>query len=475
MKSCLFVFNNDKDQTTTQEDLDKVRNDIKYLLNHNDKDNDIIEDDDIKACFFNAKYYSNYCFNYNYFYNLKELFDMEYKNYQEAKCNLYKQPNSKEINLDNTFFDYLYKILYSKVKNEFEVKISPKQAIDKNILNAINDKINEIKEKENLNDSKYENKILQLLSFSQENISKIKTLKESGVENLRDVLSYQINCINKSKQEELRANLDNVIISLDMFFQRDFSERIKDFNKIEEFKIDMDDIKARLQLLIKKNISKAKVIEKNYIEEISNSLKSKKESLQELLKNDNKGIILEKINQKIFSSLESLNLKLKEYIEENDKNSYDLLTEANKCINKIENKSKFTIEKLKVYLSRELGSENKSLESEILNEIKNSCESLSDIIGQKGLKEWIISLFSSLNYLENVIDMIINKFRKKKINLNISTISEKINDYLVGNSNKIDNWINCVTLKFNKEEEKKWKKLCKSYDIIRKEIINLKK
>ena len=170
-----------------------------------------------------------------------------------------------------------------------------------------------------------------------------------------------------------------------------------------------------------------------------------------------------------------MNLKLKEYIEENDKNSYDLLTEANKCINKIENKSKFTIEKLKVYLSRELGSENKSLESEILNEIKNSCESLSDIIGQKGFKEWIISLFSSLNYLENVIDMIINKFRKKKINLNISTISEKINDYLVGNSNKIDNWINCVTLKFNKEEEKKWKKLCKSYDIIRKEIINLKK
>jgi hypothetical protein len=475
LKSCLFVFNNDKDQTTTQEDLDKVRNDIKYLLNHNDKDNDIIEDDDIKACFFNAKYYSNYCFNYNYFYNLKELFDMEYKNYQEAKCNLYKQPNSKEINLDNTFFDYLYKILYSKVKNEFEVKISAKQEIDKNILNAINDKINEIKEKENLNDSKYENKILQLLSFSQENISKIKTLKESGVENLRDVLSNQINCINKSKQEELRANLDNVIISLDMFFQRDFSERIKDFNKIEEFKIDMDDIKARLQLLIKKNISKAKVIEKNYIEEISNSLKSKKESLQELLKKDNKGIILEKINHEIFSSLESLNLKLKEYIEENDKNSYDLLTEANKCINKIENKSKFTIEKLKVYLSRELGSENKSLESEILNEIKNSCESLSDIIGQKGFKEWIISLFSSLNYLENVIDLIINTFREKKINLNISTISEKINDYLVGNSNKIDNWINCVTLKFNKEEEKKWKKLCQSYDIIRKEIINLKK
>ena len=70
--------------------------------------------------------------------------------------------------------------------------------------------------------------------------------------------------------------------------------------------------------------------------------------------------------------------------------------------------------------------------------------------------------------------MIIETFKQKKISLNIDMISSKINDYLVGNSNKINNWIDCVTLEFNKEEKKKWNQLCLSYDKIREEIIKLK-
>ena len=68
--------------------------------------------------------------NRSYFFNVKELFDMEYDNYLEDKCNLYKQPDSKKINPNNSFFDYLYNILLSKVKNEFKEKISGKQSIN---------------------------------------------------------------------------------------------------------------------------------------------------------------------------------------------------------------------------------------------------------------------------------------------------------------------------------------------------------
>ena len=477
LKSCLFIFNNDKDQSTTQEDLDISRRDIRYLLDKNSNDNDVLEDDDIKACFFNAKYYFNYCSNYNYFFNLNELFKIEYKNYLEAKINFYKQPNTKEIKLNNSFFDYLYTILFSKVKNEFKERISGKQEINENIELIANNEINQIKKNENIIDiSKNNNKkkILQLLSFGQENISKIKTLKESGVENLKNALSFQINFINKSKQEELHEKLNNVIELLDMFFRRDFSERIKDLTRINEFEINMKYVQKDLNSLIEKNKEKAQSLEDNYINEVIESLNSKKNDLEQLLKNDKKEVVLERINQEIFSSLESLHQKLIKYIESNENDSFHLLSKAKNYIDEFEKKKKFNIEKLKKYLSRELGNQTKNLQTEILNEIKNSCESLGDIISQKGFKEWFVSLFSSVHFLGNVINMIIETFRQKKIGLNISIVRDKIDEYLVGNSIKINNWINCVTLEFNDEERKKWNNLCKSYEKTREKIISLK-
>ena len=415
LKSCLFIFNNDKDQSTTQEDLDIARKDIRYLLNNNDSNNDVLEDDDIKACFFNAKYYFNYCSNYNYFFNINELFEMEHKNYLEAKCNLYKQPNNKKINPNNSFFDYLYNILLSKVKNEFKEKISRNQSINENIKSIANEKINKIKNEDttDIPTNQNKNKILQLLSFGQENISKIKTLKESGVENIKNALSFQINFINKSKQGKLHEELNNVIDLLDMFFRRDFSERKKDLTRIDEFKINMKYVKEGLDLLIKKNKEKAQMLEDNYIDEVIESLNSKKNDLEQLLKNDKKEGVLERINQEIFSSLESLHQKLIQYIESNENSSWNLLKEAKNYVDEFEKKKKFNVEKLKKYLSRELGSEKKNLQTEILNEIKNSCESLSDIISQKGFKEWIVSIFSSTKFLENVIDMIIQTFKQK--------------------------------------------------------------
>ena len=456
LKSCLFIFNNDKDQSTTQEDLDIARKDIRYLLNNNDSNNDVLEDDDIKACFFNAKYYFNYCSNYNYFFNINELFEMEHKNYLEAKCNLYKQPNNKKINPNNSFFDYLYNILLSKVKNEFKEKISRNQSINENIKSIANEKINKIKNEDttDIPTNQNKNKILQLLSFGQENISKIKTLKESGVENIKNALSFQINFINKSKQGKLHEELNNVIDLLDMFFRRDFSERKKDLTRIDEFKINMKYVKEGLDLLIKKNKEKAQMLEDNYIDEVIESLNSKKNDLEQLLKNDKKEGVLERINQEIFSSLESLHQKLIQYIESNENSSWNLLKEAKNYVDEFEKKKKFNVEKLKKYLSRELGSEKKNLQTEILNEIKNSCESLSDIISQKGFKEWIVSIFSSTKFLENVIDMIIQTFKQKKIGLNINVIKDKIEEYLIGNSIKINNWIYCVTLQFNEEEKK---------------------
>ena len=82
IKSCLFILNNDIDQSNNESELNKVKGEIKYMLNfkklENEKEQEKIENfDDIKLCFFNAKYYDNYCCNYNYFYNLDNLFKNE--------------------------------------------------------------------------------------------------------------------------------------------------------------------------------------------------------------------------------------------------------------------------------------------------------------------------------------------------------------------------------------------------------------
>ena len=53
-------------------------------------------------------------------------------------------------------------------------------------------------------------------------------------------------------------------------------------------------------------------------------------------------------------------------------------------------------------------------------------------------------------------------------------IRDQINIYLNTNLNKIDNWIKCITLKFNDNEYKKWRKLCLSYEKTREKLINLK-
>ena len=60
IKSCLFVFNNDREQTTTKNDLDMAKRDIRSIIKR-------IPQEDINACFFNAKFYKKYQFNFNFF------------------------------------------------------------------------------------------------------------------------------------------------------------------------------------------------------------------------------------------------------------------------------------------------------------------------------------------------------------------------------------------------------------------------
>ena len=158
--------------------------------------------------------------------------------------------------------------------------------------------------------NKREKKILQLLSFARRNIKNLKTLKESNVEEFKNVFSKQIKYINDNKQFELKEQIDGVISSLDMYFKRDFSERKKDLKKISIFESKIKDIKFEFDILLSSNEEEIKSIVDNYKKNVANSLKVKKSDLDKILNDKNYTEILEEINKEIKSNLKIKKLNL---------------------------------------------------------------------------------------------------------------------------------------------------------------------
>ena len=467
IKSCLFVLNNDIDQSSTEEDINKAKGDIRNIIKG-------VEEKDINLCFFNAKYYSNYCYNYNYYFNWNNSLNVEYKNFQDIKTRIFSNPSAIDLMINNTFNEYLLSILAKKAK-QFDIKIQKDQKISENVEKQVNESF-ELVEFENLRSPDYKNKIMKILSFCQENIDKLKTLKESNINGFKLTFISQLNYVNHCMQDELRENMENVISILDMFFDRDFTERKKDLKEIDEFVEKIEKNKNSIISLLNENKNKVLLMEKSYKENVMKSLKDKKENLEKLLSTKNYEEILEEINKEMINNIGDLNLKIQEYLNYNDTECLKLFEEAKQLINKfIEGKRNISIYKFgfKEFLSKKIGDEKKDLGKQIFEEIKNTCESLSNIYAKKGFKEWLYSLFSSFSYLQNIIDMVVDTF-SKKIDYVLKIVNTESNNYLEDAIRSIGHNVNSVTLEFNDEQLKKWKELRDSYEKTREIIMKIK-
>ena len=156
LKSCFFIVNNEKEQTTKEYDLELGKKQIQEIIKNE------TEKEDIKLCFFNAEYYSNFNNYYNYFFDLNNLFKNEYKNFQEYNNNIFKYPEKYiSIKKYKTFYDYLNTAIKQKMKNIFP---NSNQNVVSNILPEIEKQIEKI-----VNQNKY---------FNIDN-KKIKTLAKN--------------------------------------------------------------------------------------------------------------------------------------------------------------------------------------------------------------------------------------------------------------------------------------------------------
>ena len=106
-----------------------------------------------------------FCDNLNYFSNIKKLIDYEYKNYKDNKSQIIKNPELSQVNIQKSFCEFFYKNLVNKV-NLFDAKMKKSQQIIPEIESDVTSKLNEINEKEKMQDlNKYEQKIKAILSF----------------------------------------------------------------------------------------------------------------------------------------------------------------------------------------------------------------------------------------------------------------------------------------------------------------------
>ncbi len=475
IKSCLFILNNELEQKTTEDELNIAKEDIKTIINNIDDVNNI------KLCFFNAKFYENYIYNYNYFYSLDNLINIEYENYKYSKTSFYRKPFSIKKSEDKSFLDYFYNSLIKKIKSLYDIKNLKKhlksQIINENIKEKTSKILDETIKNDNLNKEnnlEIEDKILKAISYGQNRITELSTLKDSNIDKFKEILESQINYINNMKQNELVSEMDNVINLLDIFFRRDFKERKKDLNQISNLEKEVKRIKKYINSLLELNENSINKIKSEYREKISNSLKKNKSELKLKLELKDYNHILEEINNEIFSNLKGLNNDISKYLKNNELESLEFIKIAKNIIKDFSlDYNIYNFFNFNLYMSKALGDGKKDLEKQVLNELKSSCESSKNILFKKGIIEFFNSLFSDLKYLENIIDILIDT-SLKKINFIFELINEESKNYLNKILHKIILLAKIATLEFDDDQQKKWKMLCNLYEETRKKIINTK-
>ncbi len=465
IKSCLFVLNNDDNQKTGEKDIEIAKDEINEILIG-------IKKEDIKLCFFNAKFYLNYCDNYNYFFNLNDSFKFEYDNFNIYNEKLYEYPGINKKY--KSFYEYLYKKIMEKIKTE---KICDDKGIPKS--QKINDncvkEINAIVEKEPfIKDNqfkKYQKFIAQELSFAQENINQYEKLKKSNIEEFKKTLLNQIIYSNNEIQKDVKSKIEEIISILDLFF----TENREDSNSINSFNSNINSIIKEIDLLLAKSKKEIKTLETTLKKNIKKSLEEKSILLNELLKSQNHKEILEEINIIVMLNISDLKNEIDKYIKLISSKSQDLVNNAKKIFqkfSKIEIKG-FGINSFEIYFSENIGEKNKIVANQIYDEIINSTESLKNILLQKGLFDFLQSLFSKYIYLWNIVDML-TKVYLQKINKIMKLIENKFYDYISELKGKIKRRVKLSIRTFTKEQLKIFLDLKEYYEKEKEEINKIK-
>ena len=471
IKSCLFILNNDKSQTTSENDLDKAKKDIKDIITIDSS----LNINEINLCFFNGLYYCDYCNTQQYFSDLGKTLEFEYNNYILSKNMYFKWPESFRGKKTYTFYDYFYKQLCDKIKTKYgtNIKKLKSEIINKDVENQLtifsqlkNIKMDEILLKQN--------KIVKLLTYGKDKINDLNTLKESNIEDLKKILNSQFNYIYDNKKEELNKKINKIITSLDEFFKMILVSEKANLNRVEETREKINNLQDNLIKIFDTNQQNIKNILEGYKKFIYQLLNDKIENIEKDLKKTNYKDILDNIDQEIKNKLKDLNESIKYIIENVNINAKETFDKINKEVKEFSNEKidLKIVNSFSEFILIKIGDKNKNLYDQLFVEIKSS-KSLSKIYDTKGFSDFFKSVFSDYHYLKNNINIIFDDFIKKK-----EYIFKLLNDNLIyykkGLLHIIGKAFNIMTNKFTTEQLSILKEIEKFYQSIRNKILDTK-
>ena len=317
-----------------------------------------------------------------------------------------------------------------------------------------------------------EKKLSKIISLGQNKTPEMKTLKESNINAFKEILEIQIKYINKIKQDELGEDLENVIQLLDDFFQRDFNKRKEDLIEIENLREKQILIEKELDSFYVKSMQIIEKAKKEFKSKIKKSLIDNKKELKNKLESKDYETILKEINIQIKNNLKGLNDNIIEFIKYNAEMTNKILTIRKKIIEQFLLKERKDDKSFYIDISKKLGNGEKDLEAQLSGELKSSCNCLN-ILWKKGIKDFFNSLFSDLNYLENIIDILIDT-SLKKINFILDLIGKESNNLVKSYYKGIILFMNMASVDLTDEQKKIWNDLCSLYKKRRIDIINSK-
>ena len=448
LQSSLFILNDFENQKNEEFDMKQTRTDIIEIVKgfYNEEEKDL---NNINLCFFNAKLYNKYFKEYNYFFNLKNSIQLEFRSYLKKNQVIFKTPESyDEKPKPASFCEFLISQLTEKNKilNPKNKKQIFNKEIEKNlngIFQALNFNMNEI-----LVNS---NKISQQFALGQENITNNNSLKESNFEELKKNINSQIEILNETIHNNLEQEINNLIKSFDAFFAIDFTKE-KDYQIIQKFKDEIKQIQQKLVNIYKDSQNKYFNIIEKYKNKIKESLNNKKDNIQKYLEEKNYKEIIKEIDTELKSNLGEFNDKIEMFLE----NIYSETDEINKqfinSIKSLGDDQNLNLESFRDYFAKQIGTNGGNLTEDMINEIRIGALSLDKIHEEKGFKKWISSLFSKVNYFKNSIDIILNSFVQNMDNI-LYLLIEKLTSFVERTYRYIDNKYQLSTDNYTKEQQ----------------------
>jgi hypothetical protein len=311
--------------------------------------------------------------------------------------------------------------------------------------------------------------ILKLVSYSQDNIKKLKTLKDSNIEDFKFILQKQfINIINNNKTQ-LKTNIDELLSVIDDYFKSDIliSNSKNDLKEIEDFQINIKYVKLKIVESFNLNLHELEKEILNTKCQIINIILNKKDESNTSDNYENK---LENIDNSIEDKIKKINNEINNILSNINLIIFPLYEECQKRINNFSGGKIILkkISKFEDFLLSKMGSGNQNIKSKICDEIIANTN-LSNIYKSKGFKELIKSFFSKNHLLNNKIDILKDKLFGELENL-LNNLDEHSRSYMQFILDSINISLELSAIEFNEEQSIIWEEIGKYYIIIKNSI-----